>query len=151
MLRFRTNVRPKFEEVASSASDTLGVKLTTCADWYEDSSPRIRPPLAPVRAAQPDRHCRVSLELSYLANGILAAVRIGRMQDAFRVVLPLAVDQETVTMNARSKRNGDAPGTVSIFVHADRFFLPLSKIADQFHFLRLGSRERERVHRSHHN
>ena len=75
---------------------------------------------------------------SYLPDHVFSAVRIRRAEYAFRIIVPLAIHEETVVMRAGRQFHRRPPDALGVFFHADGVFLPMREIAHQLHAHRAG-------------
>ena len=75
--------------------------------------------------------CRRTLDSAHLADHVLAAVRIGDAQSALRIIPPITVHDEAVSMFAGRQRDRCRPDPNLAFLHWDAALLPVTEITDQ--------------------
>src|SRR5687767_12668185 len=66
-----------------------------------------------------------------LANHVLAPERIRHSNSAFRIIVPLAIHQESVVVRAGLQPNAAAPDATSIFAQINWTLLPVGEVANQ--------------------
>src|SRR5581483_8067680 len=69
--------------------------------------------------------------LDNFTHHVLTSVGVRHMNGALRVVSPLAINDETISMVARAELDGGSPDSVRAFAHRDRIALPMREVADQ--------------------
>jgi hypothetical protein len=72
-----------------------------------------------------------SAGLLHSQDSVAGAVRIWLVDGAGRIVGPLAIDDETITMRAGSEFDGRVPDASGFLFKLDRLFLPFSEVASE--------------------
>ena len=78
-----------------------------------------------------------------LPHHVFTAVGIRRAENAFGIIVPLAIHEEPVVVRARRQFHRRPPHTVHAFMQIDGTFLPLREVTRQLHTQCVRRAERE--------
>lgn len=78
--------------------------------------------------------------LRNFSDHVLTAERVLHSHPAFRIVLPLAVHDQSIVMFSRGELDGGTPQIALPPLHRDRVLLPIGEIADEQDARRIVSR-----------
>ncbi len=87
--------------------------------------------------------CPASGGSGHLADGVVAAERIGHPKRALGVVAPFPIDQEPVVIRPRREVDDGRPHAAIVLAQINGLFLPVREIADELHAARRRRAKRE--------
>src|SRR5215813_11528272 len=75
----------------------------------------------------------VSKNSAYLADHVLAAVRIRDTQRALGIITPFPIDNESVGVLSGQKIDSRAPSPFASFLHRNGALLPMGEVSGEHH------------------